>query len=169
MCYFLLVISGALDEDANLTEVGTMMAEFPLDPQLAKMIIASPQLTCSNEILSITAMLSVPNPFMRPKEAQRQADEAKSRFAHLDGDHLTLLNAYHAYKKNADERYTMGLPRCSLAPYPNDAFIYTLFGFFVATPTGNSLMTVHCDIFSPAYSLLTRAPSSPTIHKVLVL
>lgn len=95
---------GALDDDGNLTEVGGMMAEFPLDPQLAKMIIASPQLNCSNEMLSITAMLSVPNAFLRPKEAQRAADEAKSRFAHLDGDHLTLLNAYHAYKKNADDR-----------------------------------------------------------------
>jgi pre-mRNA-splicing factor ATP-dependent RNA helicase DHX15/PRP43 len=95
---------GALDDDGNLTEVGGMMAEFPLDPQLAKMIIASPQLNCSNEMLSITAMLSVPNAFLRPKEAQRAADEAKSRFSHLDGDHLTLLNAYHAYKKSGDDR-----------------------------------------------------------------
>jgi len=54
--------------------------------------------------LSITAMLSVPNCFLRPKEAQRAADEAKARFAHLDGDHLTLLNAYHAFKKNNESR-----------------------------------------------------------------
>jgi len=95
---------GSLDDDGNLTDVGSMMAEFPLDPQLAKMIISSPQYNCSNEILSITAMLSVPNCFLRPKEAQRQADEAKARFSHLDGDHLTLLNAYHAFKKNADDK-----------------------------------------------------------------
>lgn len=42
-----------------------MMAEFPLDPQLAKMVVASPGLQCSNEVLSITAMLSVPQPFLR--------------------------------------------------------------------------------------------------------
>ncbi len=41
-------------------------------------------------------MLSVPQCFVRPKDAQKAADEAKLKFAHIDGDHLTLLNAYHA-------------------------------------------------------------------------
>ena len=76
------------------------MAEFPLDPQLAKMLIASTDLNCSNEVLSITAMLSVPHCFVRPNEAKQQADEAKSRFAHIDGDHHTLLNVYHAFKQS---------------------------------------------------------------------
>ena len=40
-----------------LTQVGATMAEFPLDPQLAKMIVAAPEFKCSNEVLSITAML----------------------------------------------------------------------------------------------------------------
>jgi HrpA-like RNA helicase len=40
---------------------------------------------------------------MRPKEAQREADEAVAKFAHTDGDHLTLLNAYHAYKSKGDD------------------------------------------------------------------
>ena len=60
-----------LDDDGNLTELGSMMAEFPLDPQLAKMLLYSPQLSCSNEILSVVAMLNTPNPFMRPREAAR--------------------------------------------------------------------------------------------------
>eukprot|EP01116_Phalansterium_solitarium_P017382 TRINITY_DN4265_c0_g1_i1.p1 TRINITY_DN4265_c0_g1~~TRINITY_DN4265_c0_g1_i1.p1 ORF type:complete len:701 (+),score=266.70 TRINITY_DN4265_c0_g1_i1:75-2177(+) len=99
----LLNYLGALDDDGNLTSVGEMMSEFPLDPQLAKMLIASPQFQCSNEILSITAMLSVPIVFVRPAEARKQADEAKARFSHVDGDHLTLLNVYHAYKQNGDD------------------------------------------------------------------
>jgi len=99
----LLNYLGALDDDGELTQTGSMMSEFPLDPQLAKMIIVSPQYHCSNEIVSITAMLSVPNSFLRPKEAQRAADDAKARFSHLDGDHLTLLNAYHAFKKNNED------------------------------------------------------------------
>ena len=49
---------GALDDDGDLTELGSIMAEFPLDPQLAKMVIASADYGCSNEVLSITAMLS---------------------------------------------------------------------------------------------------------------
>jgi len=98
----LLNYLGALDDDGNLTELGSMMAEFPLDPQLAKMLLYSPQLQCSNEMLSIVAMLNTPNPFMRPREAARAADEAKARFQHVDGDHLTLLNVYHAYKNNQE-------------------------------------------------------------------
>ncbi|CAI5443918.1 unnamed protein product [Caenorhabditis angaria] len=79
------------------------MAEFPLDPQLAKMLITSTELNCSNEILSITAMLSVPQCFVRPNEMKKEADEAKARFAHIDGDHLTLLNVYHAFKQNNED------------------------------------------------------------------
>eukprot|EP00117_Sycon_ciliatum_P007640 scpid39004/ scgid10659/ Putative pre-mRNA-splicing factor ATP-dependent RNA helicase DHX15; DEAH box protein 15 len=94
---------GALDDDGDLTELGSIMAEFPLDPQLAKMVIASADYGCSNEVLSITAMLSVPMCFMRPNDAKKQADEAKMRFAHIDGDHLTLLNVYHAYKQNKED------------------------------------------------------------------
>mmetsp|Transcript_1342 Transcript_1342/g.4649 ORF Transcript_1342/g.4649 Transcript_1342/m.4649 type:complete len:710 (+) Transcript_1342:121-2250(+) len=99
----LLNYVGALDDEGALTDTGRLMSEFPLDPQTSKMLVASPQYKCSNEILSITAMLSVPNVFMRPRDAMKAADEAKARFAHIDGDHLTLLNAYHAYKSNNDD------------------------------------------------------------------
>jgi len=102
----LLNYLGALDDEGNLTQLGAQMAEFPLDPQLAKMLISSVEFKCSNEILSITSMLSVPNCFVRPKDVQKQADEGKGRFAHIDGDHLTLLNVYHAYKQyNEDPKW----------------------------------------------------------------
>ncbi len=55
------------------------MAEFPLEPQLAKMLLVSPQYGCSNEILSVVALLSVPNCFVRPNERQAEADQAKSK------------------------------------------------------------------------------------------
>lgn len=93
----------ALDDEGELTPLGAIMAEFPLDPQLAKMLISSCEFNCSNEALSITAMLSVPQVFVRPQEQRKQADEAKQRFAHIDGDHLTLLNVYHAFKQNLDD------------------------------------------------------------------
>lgn len=54
----LLNYLAALNDDGDLTELGSMMAEFPLDPQLAKMVIASCEFNCSNEVVSITAMLS---------------------------------------------------------------------------------------------------------------
>lgn len=87
-----------LDDDGNLTALGKLSAEFPLDPSLAVMLISSPEFYCSNEILSLTALLSVPQIFVRPPGARAQADEMKAFFAHEDGDHLTMLNVYHAFK-----------------------------------------------------------------------
>ncbi|KKP03885.1 pre-mRNA-splicing factor ATP-dependent RNA helicase prp43 [Trichoderma harzianum] len=87
-----------LDDDGELTTLGGLASEFPLDPALAVMLISSPEFYCSNEILSITSLLSVPQIFVRPASSRKRADEMKALFAHPDGDHLTLLNAYHAYK-----------------------------------------------------------------------
>ncbi|WRT68867.1 uncharacterized protein IL334_005848 [Kwoniella shivajii] len=102
----LLHYLAALDDEGNLTPLGQIMAEFPLDPQLAKMLIVSPEFGCSNEMLSLTAMLSVPNVFMRPASQRKEADLAKAQFTHPDGDHLTLLNVYHAYKSNEGDAKT---------------------------------------------------------------
>ncbi|PQE28825.1 pre-mRNA-splicing factor atp-dependent RNA helicase prp43 protein [Rutstroemia sp. NJR-2017a BBW] len=87
-----------LDDDGDLTALGKLASEFPLDPSLAVMLISSPEFYCSNEILSLTALLSVPQVFVRPASARKRADEMKALFAHPDGDHLTLLNVYHAFK-----------------------------------------------------------------------
>ncbi|KAJ3138426.1 hypothetical protein HDU90_001390 [Geranomyces variabilis] len=96
----LLNYLGALDDDGNMTPTGDAMAEFPLDPQFCKALLSSPQHRCSNEVLSIIAMLSAPNAFLRPPDQRRQADEARAQFEHEDGDHLTMLNVFHAYKEN---------------------------------------------------------------------
>ncbi|KAF9050822.1 P-loop containing nucleoside triphosphate hydrolase protein [Hymenopellis radicata] len=96
----LLNYLAALDDDGNLTGLGAIMAEFPLDPQLAKMLIVSPEFKCSNEILTITSMLSVPNVWVRPPNARSQADAAKALLTVPDGDHLTMLNVFNQYMLN---------------------------------------------------------------------
>ncbi|GAA5891469.1 hypothetical protein JCM6882_004480 [Rhodosporidiobolus microsporus] len=101
----LLNYLAAFDDEGNLTPLGDLMSVFPLEPQLAKMLIVSPEFKCSNEILSIAAMLSVPNPYLRPNSQRKEADEAKAQFAHPAGDHLSLLNLYHAYKGNPDANW----------------------------------------------------------------
>ena len=95
----LLNYLGALDDEGSLTKTGKLMSEFPLEPQLAKMLISSVGLNCSNEVLSIVACLSVPQIFQRPAGCERDARDAAKQFAHADGDHLTLLNVYHKYKQ----------------------------------------------------------------------
>lgn len=87
-----------LDDDGELTALGHLASDFPLDPALAVMLISSPEFYCSNEMLSLTALLSVPQIFVRPTSARKRADEMKALFAHPDGDHLTMLNVYHAFK-----------------------------------------------------------------------
>ncbi|TFK19618.1 pre-mRNA-splicing factor ATP-dependent RNA helicase PRP43 [Coprinopsis marcescibilis] len=100
----LLNYLAALDDDGNLTPLGAMMADFPLDPQLAKMLIVSPEFRCSNEILTITAMMSVPNIWLRPPNQRREADAAKARLTVPDGDQLTLLNVYNEYRQNLGDK-----------------------------------------------------------------
>ena len=55
---------------------------------------------CLWELIYSDIVSVVPQIFMRPNEAKKQADDAKMRFAHIDGDHLSLLNVYHAYKQS---------------------------------------------------------------------
>ncbi|OAD02309.1 hypothetical protein MUCCIDRAFT_164241 [Mucor lusitanicus CBS 277.49] len=88
----------ALDDEGLLTRLGRKMAEFPLDPQLSKMLIQSVDLGCSEEILTIVAMLTAQNVFYRPKEKQAQADQKKAKFHQPEGDHLTLLTVYNGWK-----------------------------------------------------------------------
>ncbi|KAJ1675280.1 DEAH-box ATP-dependent RNA helicase prp22, partial [Spiromyces aspiralis] len=90
---------GALDEEGLLTRIGRKMAEFPLDAQLAKTLLISVELGCSEEILTIVAMLSIGNAvFYRPRDKQAAADAKKAKFHQPEGDHLTLLTVYNAWK-----------------------------------------------------------------------
>ncbi|OIW28594.1 helicase associated domain-containing protein [Coniochaeta ligniaria NRRL 30616] len=88
----------ALDDEGLLTRLGRKMADFPMEPTLAKVLIAAVDMGCSDEILSIVAMLNLPTVFYRPKEKQTQADQKKAKFHDPHGDHLTLLNVYNAWK-----------------------------------------------------------------------
>lgn len=76
-----------------------MMAEFPIEPQLSKMLLTAVDLECADEILTIAAMLQVQNVFYRPREKQAVADKKKSRFNHPEGDHLTLLAVFEAWRE----------------------------------------------------------------------
>ncbi|WVY96086.1 hypothetical protein V8G54_028237 [Vigna mungo] len=66
---------GALDEEGLLTKLG-----------------------CSDEILTIIAMIQTGNIFYRPREKQAQADQKRAKFFQPEGDHLTLLAVYEAWK-----------------------------------------------------------------------
>lgn len=91
---------GALNDEGLLTKLGRKMAEFPLEPQLSKMLLTSVDLSCSDDIITIVAMLTVQNVFYRPKDKQTLADKMRSKFYQPEGDHLTLLTVYEIWKAN---------------------------------------------------------------------
>ncbi|KAL6537354.1 Pre-mRNA-splicing factor ATP-dependent RNA helicase DEAH1 [Orobanche minor] len=97
----LLYALGALNKHGELTKTGRKMSEFPLDPMQSKMIVASDKYQCSDEIISIAAMLSFGNSiFYRPKDKQVHADNARLSF-HIGnvGDHIALLKVYSSWKE----------------------------------------------------------------------
>ncbi|KAG5974348.1 hypothetical protein E4U55_008226 [Claviceps digitariae] len=89
---------GALDNLGELTELGRKMSAFPMDPSLAKLLITAEAYGCSEEMITIVSMLSVPNVFYRPKERQDEADAQREKFWVHESDHLTYLQVYQAWK-----------------------------------------------------------------------
>lgn len=95
-----LWVLGALDNAGSLTELGRRMVEFPLDPALAKLLLVGADLGCSEEILTIVSMLSVPPVFFRPPDRADESDAAREKFFVPESDHLTLLHVYIQWKSN---------------------------------------------------------------------
>ena len=88
----------ALGTNGQLTRLGRQMVEFPLEPSLSKMLINSVELGCSDEVLTIVAMLGEPNVFERPKKQCKIANMQKEKLNDPTGDHLTLLNTYNSWR-----------------------------------------------------------------------
>lgn len=76
------------------------MSEFPLDPTLSKVLIASQQFGCVREMTIIVAMLSVPSIFYRPKDKEAEADSQRQKMMIPESDHLTLWNAYRLWEES---------------------------------------------------------------------
>ncbi|KAJ3142616.1 putative ATP-dependent RNA helicase dhr2 [Physocladia obscura] len=94
----------ALNSKGILTSEGQKMAEFPVDPALAKCLIHSQSLSSTAEVISIISLLSVEAVFFSPNDKRDIANEAKAKFLSHDGDHLTLLNVMRAYMAVGGDR-----------------------------------------------------------------
>lgn len=105
----LLFSLGALDQNGRITPLGEKLALFPVEPQLAKLLVQSYEYGCGEEILSIVAMCSMDFPFIAPRhgasaEAKQRYQESVREFVSQQGDHFTLLNIYQAYQDNGYEQ-----------------------------------------------------------------
>lgn len=97
-----LELLGALerkDGQLGLTALGKKMANFPLEPRYAKTILLSPDFSCSEEVLTIVSLLSVDTVLYNPPARRDDVLAARKKFTSSEGDHMTLLNIYRAFKK----------------------------------------------------------------------
>ncbi|GJM18478.1 MAG: ATP-dependent helicase [Phycisphaeraceae bacterium] len=88
---------GAVDETDALTPMGRQLARLPVDPRIARMILAAAEENCVHDVLIIAAALTVPDPRDRPYEKRDAADEAHAEFAHPDSDFLAYLKIWDFY------------------------------------------------------------------------
>lgn len=100
----LLFSLGAIDERGQITTIGLQMAEMPIEPRLAKCILASVDYGCTEDMLSIAAMCSVEYAFITPRvhasqESKQKVQEDIESFLHMGSDHLTLLNIYRQFEE----------------------------------------------------------------------
>lgn len=95
--YQLLTELGALNEHKALTQIGQQLAKFPIDPKIARMILAARQENCLSEILIIAAALSLQDPRDRPFEHQQAADQAHQPFRDDRSDFISYLKLWNFF------------------------------------------------------------------------
>ncbi|MCX8665885.1 MULTISPECIES: ATP-dependent RNA helicase HrpA [unclassified Gilliamella] len=83
----------------HLTESGRILAQLPIDPRLAKMLVEARRLGCTKEIMIITAALSIQDPRERPFDKQQASDEKHRRFAHKESDFLSFIHLWDYIKE----------------------------------------------------------------------
>ncbi len=97
--YQLLAELNAIDETRTLTQTGHELAKLPLDPKIARLLLAGRQYHCLNEILIIASALSVQDPRERPLERQEAADTAHKRFADERSDFLAYVKLWAWFRE----------------------------------------------------------------------
>lgn len=94
-----LKIIGSLDENENLTVLGSYLTKLPVEPKLGKMLILGAVFNCLDPILTIVASLSVRDPFLTPMDKKDLAEAAKAQFSQDYSDHLALVQAYDGWRE----------------------------------------------------------------------
>ncbi len=99
--YRLLQELSAVDGDRRITRLGRQMAQLPVDPRLARILLEAGRLRCLTEALVIAAFLSIQDPRERPSDKIEAADERHAQFADERSDFLAILNLWRAASEQA--------------------------------------------------------------------
>ncbi|MCK9020379.1 ATP-dependent RNA helicase HrpA [Haemophilus influenzae] len=90
-------------EKRLLTRVGRQLAQLPVDPRLAKMILSAVNFGCVYEMMIIVSALSIQDPRERPQEKQQASDEKHRRFTDKKSDFLAFLNLWRYLQEQQKE------------------------------------------------------------------
>ena len=94
---------GAVNEHNRLTKLGEQMARLPIDPKIARILLAAKKHDCMAEILVIASALSIQDPRERPLEARDAAAKAHERFTDKQSDFLAYLNIWDSFQRERDK------------------------------------------------------------------
>ena len=90
---------GAIDDKQRLTQLGRKLSRFPVDPRVARVIVAAGEYGCVTEVLIIASALAIQDPRERPIEKQQAADEQHAKFTDDDSDFMVFLNIWDFYQQ----------------------------------------------------------------------
>ncbi len=99
--YKLLHELGAVDMQRRIMSLGREIGRLPLDPRLARMILAARDLHCLTEVLVIAAALEIADPRDRPLDQAQAADQKHAPFRDEKSDFITYLNLWNAFREQA--------------------------------------------------------------------
>ena len=94
----------------RLTATGRKLAQLPVDPRLARMVLEADRNGCVREVMVIVAALSIQDPRERPADKQQQADQQHARFREETSDFLAFLNLWRVRARAAEGAVLLGVP-----------------------------------------------------------
>ncbi|MFH9087031.1 ATP-dependent RNA helicase HrpA [Streptomyces sp. NPDC017673] len=107
------------DPRKRLTDTGRKLAQLPVDPRLARMVLEADKNGCVREVMVIAAALSIQDPRERPAEKQTQADQQHARFKDETSDFLAYLNLWRYVREQQRERGSSSFRRMCKQEYLN--------------------------------------------------
>ncbi|QUW92267.1 ATP-dependent RNA helicase HrpA [Streptomyces sp. V17-9] len=107
------------DVRKRLTDTGRKLAQLPVDPRLARMVLEADKNGCVREVMVIAAALSIQDPRERPAEKQAQADQQHARFKDENSDFLAFLNLWRYVREQQKERGSSSFRRMCKQEYLN--------------------------------------------------
>ncbi|WP_416485290.1 ATP-dependent RNA helicase HrpA [Streptomyces sp. CL12] len=107
------------DPRKRLTDTGRKLAQLPVDPRLARMVLEADRNGCVREVMVIAAALSIQDPRERPADKQAQADQQHARFKDETSDFLAYLNLWRYVREQQKERGSSSFRRMCKQEYLN--------------------------------------------------